>query len=134
MQSAPLPAPVQASLPDLARRLGIILASLVAIVARRFLRDPRFFPIIIPLWTCITRAALRFERLTVRLAAGRIRVSDPVIASLAQRGEAIPRRFPPAARRSNPFPPVPPASCPPHRPRLAGPRPRLGGRRLRQPT
>ena len=70
MQSAPLPAPVQASLPHLARQLGIILASLAAIVARRFLHEPRFFSIIIPLCTRITRAARRFERLTVRLAGG----------------------------------------------------------------
>ena len=70
MECAPLPAPVQASLPDLARRLAIVLASLAAVVARRFLKDPRFFSIIIPLCTCITHAGLRFKRLTVRLAAG----------------------------------------------------------------
>ena len=70
MQSAPLPAPVQAYAPDFARRLGIILATLSALIARRFLREPKFSALIVPLWTRLTRTARRFERLMARLAAG----------------------------------------------------------------
>jgi hypothetical protein len=66
----PTPAPVQAYAPDLARRVGFILATLAALIARRFLRQPRFAALIIPLWTRINRAARRFERLMTRLAAG----------------------------------------------------------------
>jgi hypothetical protein len=72
VQPAPLPAPVQAFAPDLARRVGLILATLAALVARRFLRQPRLAALIIPLWTRINRAARRFERLMARLAAGRL--------------------------------------------------------------
>jgi hypothetical protein len=69
---APTPAPVQAFAPDLARRVGLILATLAALIARRFLRQPRFAALIVPLWTRINRAARRFERLMTRLAAGRL--------------------------------------------------------------
>ncbi len=72
MPDAPLPAPVQAFAPDFARRLGLILATLAALVARRFLRVPHLVPLIIPLWRRLTRAARRFDRLMARLAAGRL--------------------------------------------------------------
>jgi hypothetical protein len=67
---AVLPTPVQAFAPDFARRLALILATLTAIIARRFPREPRLVALIIPLWTRINRAARRFERLMARLAAG----------------------------------------------------------------
>ena len=70
MQSTSLPAPVQASLPYLARQLGILLLNLAAIVGRRFLHEPRLFRLSIPLCARINHALRRFERLTVRLAAG----------------------------------------------------------------
>jgi hypothetical protein len=70
VNAAPTPAPVQAYAPDLARRVGFILATLAALIARRFLRQPRFAALIIPLWNRINRAARRFERLMTRLAAG----------------------------------------------------------------
>ena len=38
---APNPSPVQAFAPDLARRFGLIVAGLAALVAHRFLRQPR---------------------------------------------------------------------------------------------
>jgi hypothetical protein len=72
VQPAPLPAPVQAFAPDFARRFGLILATLTALIARRFLRQPRFAALIVPLWTRLNRAARRFERLMVRLTAGRL--------------------------------------------------------------
>jgi hypothetical protein len=56
--------------PDFARRLGIILAALAALVARRFLRDPFRAPLVIPLWTHLTRAARRLNRAFARRAAG----------------------------------------------------------------
>ena len=72
MSTEPAPAPVQASAPDLARRVGLILAALAALVARRLLHHPRLSALIIPLWTRLNRAARRFERLMARLAAGRL--------------------------------------------------------------
>ena len=70
MNPAPLPATVQAYAPDLARRVALILTTLAALVARRFLAQPRLVALIIPLWRRLTRAARRFERLMARLAAG----------------------------------------------------------------
>jgi hypothetical protein len=72
VQAALIPAPVQAFAPDFARRLGVILAALTALIARRFLREPRLAALIVPLWTRLRRAAGRFERLMVGLAAGRL--------------------------------------------------------------
>jgi len=57
--------------PDFARRLGVILAGLAALVARRFLGDPFRAALIVPLWTHLTRATRRLERAFARLAAGR---------------------------------------------------------------
>jgi hypothetical protein len=42
-----------------------------AIVARRFLRDPRHTGLIVPLWTHLTAAAGRLDPAFARLAAGR---------------------------------------------------------------
>jgi hypothetical protein len=73
VQPTPTPAPVQAFAPDFARRLGLILTTLTALIARRFLRHPRFAALIVPLWRRLNRAARRFERLMARLAAGTLR-------------------------------------------------------------
>ncbi len=70
MKPEPLPAPIQASASDLARRVGLILATLAALIARRFLHEPRFAALIVPLWSRLKRAGRRFERLMTRLAAG----------------------------------------------------------------
>ena len=51
---------------------GVILRNLAALVARRFLHDPRLAALIIPLWQQLTRAAARLDRLLARLAAGPI--------------------------------------------------------------
>jgi hypothetical protein len=72
VNTEPTPVPVQASAPDLARRVGLILATLAALIARRFLRQPRFAALIVPLWSRLQRAARRFERLMARLAVGRL--------------------------------------------------------------
>jgi hypothetical protein len=68
---APNPAPVQAFAPDLARRISLIVAGLAALVAHRFLREPRLASLIVPLWTRLTRTATRFERLMASIAANR---------------------------------------------------------------
>ena len=52
--------------------LGGILRDLAALIARRFLHDPRLAVLIIPLWQHLTRAASRLDRLRARLAAGPI--------------------------------------------------------------
>ena len=56
--------------PDFARRLAVILAGLAALIARRFLSDPFRAPLILPLWTHLTRAARRLNGAFARLAAG----------------------------------------------------------------
>ena len=64
--------PVEASALDLARRVGLILAALVALISRRLLCQPRLAALIVPLGARLNRAAQRFERLMARLAAGRL--------------------------------------------------------------
>ena len=72
MQTAPLPTPLAAFAADFSRRFGLILAALAALVARRFLRQPRLVTLIVPLWNRLNRAARRCERLMARLAVGRL--------------------------------------------------------------
>ena len=62
--------PTLSRAPDFAARLGVILAGLAALIARRFLRDPFHAALIVPLWTHITHAARRLDRAFARLAAG----------------------------------------------------------------
>ena len=62
--------PTLSRAPDFAARLGIILAGLAALIARRLLRDPFRAALIVPLWKHITRAARRLDRAFARLAAG----------------------------------------------------------------
>ena len=42
---------------EIAARVALILANLAAIVARRFLRDPRHVALIVPRWTRLNRMA-----------------------------------------------------------------------------
>ncbi len=69
--SPPIPTTAQESAPEMARRLGVIVAGLAALVAWRFLRLPHLVALIVPLWTRLTRAARRFERLVLRPARPR---------------------------------------------------------------
>ncbi len=62
--------PTLSRAPDFAHRLGAILAGLAALIARRFLRDPFRAPLIVPLWTHLTRTARRLQNAFARLAAG----------------------------------------------------------------
>jgi hypothetical protein len=72
VETPAIPAPVSAYAPEFARRLGIILRLLAALVARRLAREPRFIALVVPLWRRINRATSRFERLMAGLAAGRL--------------------------------------------------------------
>ena len=96
MNPLPIPAPVQAYAPDFARRLGLILAALAAIIARRFPREPRLVALAVPLWRRINRAIRRFERLMAHLAAGTLprshRSAAPSSASPAAPPSASPDR------------------------------------------
>ncbi len=86
--------PASPSTPDFARRLATILASLAALIARRFLRDPFRAALILPLWTRLTRAARRLDRAFARLAA-----SPPPHPRAAK-----PHPHPANPRRAHPFP------------------------------
>ena len=55
--------------PNPAAGIGGILRSLAALIARRFLNDPRHAVFIVPLWRLLTRAAGRLETLLARRAA-----------------------------------------------------------------
>ena len=71
MTLSPAPPSVMEAVPELARRLGLIVAGLAEVVARRFLRDPKFMWVIVPLWHWLHRSARRFARVTLRPAAPR---------------------------------------------------------------
>jgi len=91
MSAAPLPIPASRLAPDLARRVGLILAALAALLARRFLREPRLVALIVPLWTRLNRSAGRFERLMARLAAGKLpRPRRPGRSGPHRRGATLP--------------------------------------------
>ena len=67
--------------PELVQRLGWIVAGLAAVVARRFLREPKFFALIIPLWSWLGRSGRRFGRVTVQTqVAVPVRVLTPRVA------------------------------------------------------
>ena len=46
--------------PETMRRLGLIVAGLAALIARRFLRDPKFGALVGPLWSWLNRSVQRF--------------------------------------------------------------------------
>jgi hypothetical protein len=70
MHAKPLPAAPTLSPACGGAGIGVILRNLAALIARRFLHHPLRAALIIPLWQHLTRAALRLDRLLVRLAAG----------------------------------------------------------------
>jgi hypothetical protein len=71
--SAPsTPAPIEALAPDIAHRVSLILANLATLVAARVHRHPLFEPLGNLVWTGITRASRRFNRLMTLLAANRL--------------------------------------------------------------
>jgi hypothetical protein len=66
------PLPVQAYAPDFARRFGLILTALSALIARRFPLSPRLISLVVPLWRRLNRAVRRCQRLMALLAAGHL--------------------------------------------------------------
>ncbi len=70
MHAHPLPATPNLAPSFGGAGVGVILRNLAALIARRFLHDPRLAALIIPLWRHLTRAARRLDSLRARLAAG----------------------------------------------------------------
>ena len=66
MYAAALTPNLRAVTPELARRMGLILGALAAVVARRFLKVPGRMELIVPLWRWLTHAARRFEQAALR--------------------------------------------------------------------
>lgn len=66
MNTHAAPSPLSADAAELVRRLGMILAGLAALVAARFLRNPRLIGLIGPLWRRLTHVASRIERAMAR--------------------------------------------------------------------
>ena len=72
MRTAPLPAELHLLALALPGRFGAILASIQALIAARFLKNPRYLPFLVPLWSYIGRTRKRFARLLARAAEGRL--------------------------------------------------------------
>ena len=53
---------VRETAPETVLRLGLIVAGLAALIARRFLRDPKFGALVGPLWSWLNRSVQRFGR------------------------------------------------------------------------
>ncbi len=70
MHTQPLPVPPNLAPSFGGTGFGVILRTLAALIARRFLNHPLLAALIIPLWRHLTRAAARLDRLRARLAAG----------------------------------------------------------------
>ena len=66
MKHIPFPSSLPATAPELVRRFGAILMGLAAVVARRFLREPRLMTLTVPLWGWLSRSVQRFGRAVVR--------------------------------------------------------------------
>ena len=78
----PLPAPrLRDTAPELVRCLGLIVGGLAALIARRFLRDPQFSGLIVPLWGWVQRTVQRFGR--VRMQAVPKRATRLVVVAAA---------------------------------------------------
>ncbi len=88
----PLSLPVAA--PEMVRRLGVIVAGMIAVVARRFLRDPQFSAVIVPLCGWLGRAVRRFGRVVARPAVARFRpvAVATVVATAVATVDARPAR------------------------------------------
>ena len=70
------------SMPELVRRVALILAALAGLVAARFLRRPHLAGLIVPLWHRLQRVAPRLGRVMAR----------PVVMRARPEGSAAPDR------------------------------------------
>jgi len=66
MNATPAETSLNATAPELARRIGAVLALLAALVARGLLRQPKYAALIVPLWHRLQRIAGRVERVMTR--------------------------------------------------------------------
>jgi len=80
MYAAALTPNLRAVTPELARRMGLILGALAAVVARRFLREPALAGLIVTLWHRLNRVARRFEQAVLRPRPQRVRAKRVVVA------------------------------------------------------
>ena len=69
---APVFAKVYPSAPEVARRVAVIIASLIPIIGKHFNPNPRLLPLGLPLVRRLNRAVQQFTRLMARLAAGKL--------------------------------------------------------------
>jgi len=65
---------VSETAPEVVRRLEMIVSAVAALIARRFLRDPRYMALIVPLWGWLNRTVRRFGRVRVDAAPMVVRV------------------------------------------------------------
>ena len=71
MSATPIPLTVSATLPELARRLTVILRPLAALAAAEFLRRPKLAGLILVLWHRLTHVARRFAQVKAATATRR---------------------------------------------------------------
>ncbi len=93
MHPTPITPDLSVAAPEIGRRLGVILISLVALIARAFLKHPRA-ALVLPLWRYFTRTTRRFNHLMAHLAAGRLprkRAPSPTGARSGSRPVELPR-------------------------------------------
>ena len=84
MNASSLPTPLLAGAPELARRLGVILAAMTGVVAKRFVREPRLILLNLPLWNWLNRAIRRFERA----------LTGPIVVRPSRAGRIVAARAP----------------------------------------
>jgi hypothetical protein len=90
------PTPIEAVALDFARRFAMIVVMLVGVVARRFLRHPRFGSVTIQLGIRLNRFARRITSLMARVAANRLPKPRPPRPGRVRRDTpAQPPAFPP---------------------------------------
>ena len=78
MWCLPLPPALRLLAPGFAARLGVILAAVAALVAARFVHDPRLAGHTVAVWGWLQRKIRRSAALAGRIAAGRVPVRVPV--------------------------------------------------------
>lgn len=84
MNAVFVPPPALAAVPELARRFGVILAAMLVVVARRFVREPRLILLNVPVWRWLSRAIWRFARALTR----------PVVVRASRAGRIMGARTP----------------------------------------
>ena len=68
--------------PEMVRRVEMIVSAVAALIARRFLRDPRFMALIVPLWGWLNRTVRRMGRVRVVAAVPVVRAKREPVASV----------------------------------------------------